>query len=46
MNLTEMLGVKVGLLVGAIKLVGLTERGENQMVERLADIFKGEKTAY
>jgi len=42
-NISEIAGVKIGLLVGAIKLLGLSERGQNQMIERLETIFEAEQ---
>jgi len=42
-NISEIAGVKIGLLVGAIKLLGLSERGQNQMIERLETIIEAEQ---
>ena len=38
-----LLGMPLGLFIGAIKLTKLGETGENKMIEKLTDIFDAVK---
>ena len=42
-NMIGLLGMPLGLFIGAIKLMKLGETGENKMIEKLTDIFDAAK---